>query len=88
MSEKRAEGNHKMTPLQIGFIALGHVITIVLFIVLYGCMGPQAAAVEKLNAHETRIGILETNNTNLCEWMKRIEGKVDKILDLYIKGRK
>ena len=80
------EGKHKMTPLQMGVIALGHVITIGLFIILYGCMGPQEAAIEKINAHETRIGILETNHKNLCDWMERVEEKVDKILDLYIKG--
>lgn len=75
--KKKFSSSKHLLPI---FITAG--LNILLFIILYAFINPKISATEKLNDHETRISINETNIQATNKQLEKLNNNVEKILDI------
>jgi hypothetical protein len=88
MAEKNVSvENHKWTPKRLLPVFITNAVTIIGFVVVYGIINPNASATEKINKHETRISVNETNISTTIKGLSSLNDKVERILDILLKWR-
>ena len=84
VNKNPCDDRRKMRPRDWIKVLLGPVLTVVLFVVLYGVIGPRATAQEKLSDHETRIVVLEKGFEDIRAATKETKDIVTKIYNFLV----